>query len=425
MATVLESKNAWRAKSGAPKEWGGQLQSGAANKYFIVSADAHINEPMDFLSSRVDKKFHDRLPRLKVDEDGTQWLLTDGWGPQPVKIASSRRDLMPTAEEFESYEVLNPYTDRMEDEDVLRAAAGRDLAQRMRHCAEEGVDAEIVFPQKGLLAFATPEPEFAGQMCRAWNRWAKEALETVFDRVLPMALIATGDVDAAIKEVQWAAANGFHGVLLPNRPIFSRVNEPRHPPEYNDKCFEPLWAAIAETGLPITFHVSTGQDPRAVGGNGGAIINMVSHSVTTTMEPLVQIIASGVLERHRSLKVAAIESGIGWIHWMLTQMDLGYRAHHMWVRPVIPNLPSEYFRESCYATFVEEPDALDMCVALGLEDNLMWSNDYPHHEGSFPHSTVTIERSMGSLTDVQRRKVLGGNAAKLFKIKGYNGVSNA
>src|SRR5690606_11077668 len=109
-----------------------------------------------------------------------------------------------------------------------------------------------------------------------------------------------------IQEVQWAARNGFHGVLFPNRPVFNRVDQPRYPLEYNDKRFEPLWAATAETGLPITFHVSTGEDPRAVGGNGGAIINYVSHAVTTTMEPMVQLIASGVFERHRTLKAGAI-----------------------------------------------------------------------------------------------------------------------
>lgn len=411
------AKNAWRSRSGGAKDWSARLQPGAKDKYFIVSADAHINEPMDFLSARMPERFLDRLPHLKVDESGTQWLITEGWSPQPVRIAPNRRDLLPTLEEFENYEVLNPYTERMEEEDVRRAAAGRDLALRMKDCAQDGVDAEIIFPQKGLLAFATPDPEFAAEMCHAWNRWVREELDSQWHRTIPMALIPTGNVERAIQEVQWAAQNGFHGVLFPNRPVFNRTDQPRHPLEYNDKRFEPLWAATAETGLPITFHVSTGEDPRAVGGSGGAIINYVSHAVTTTMEPMVQLIASGVFERHRTLKAGAIESGIGWIPWMLTQMDHGYRAHHMWVRPVIPNLPSDYFREHCFATFVEEPEALDFCIEHGLEDTIMWSNDYPHHEGSFPHSIVTIERSMGKLNESQRRKVLGENAARIFNIQ--------
>lgn len=416
MATAAP-KNAWRQRSGGSKSWSARLQPGANDKYFVVSADSHVNEPMDFLSARIDAKYRERIPHLKVDEDGTQWLISEGWQPQPVRIAVGRTDLLPTPEDFEAYEVLNPYTERMEDEDVRRAAAGRTLEGRLRDLGEDGVDAEIVFPQKGLLAFATPDPVFSAAMCHAWNQWALETFEAAFDRVLPMACIATGNLELALKEVEWAAANGFHGFLIPNRPVFSRLGEPRHPLEYNDKSFEPLWAAMAETGLPVTLHISTGQDPRAVGGSGGAIINYVSHAVTTTMEPMVQMIASGVFERHKTLRLAAIESGIGWIPWMLNQMDHGYRAHHMWVRPVIPNLPSDYFRSNCFATFVEEPEALDMCVAMGLEDNLLWSNDYPHHEGSFPHSIVTIERSMGALNDTQRMKVLGENARRLFDLK--------
>ena len=416
MTAVPSPKNAWRSRSEGAKDWAQKLRPGAADKYFVVTADAHINEPMNFLSARVDPKYHDRLPHVRTDEDGTQWLISEGWGPQPVRVAANRRDLLPTAEEFESWEVLTPYTDKMEDEDVLRAAAGRSLEQRMQHCERDGVDAEIVFPQKGLLAFASPDPEFSHAMCHAWNQWIREEAASVWNRLIPMALIAPGNIENAIKEVQWAAANGFHGVLLPNRPIFHRVNEARHPLDYNDKAFEPLWSAIEETGLPITFHVSTGEDPRAVGGNGAAIINYVSHAITTTMEPMVQLIASGVFERHRKLKAGAIESGIGWVPWMMMQMDHGYRAHHMWVRPVIPNLPSDYFREHCFATFVEEPDTLNLCVELGLENNLMWSNDYPHHEGSWPHSIVTIERSMGRFDEAQRRKVLGENAARIFNI---------
>ena len=68
--------------------------------------------------------------------------------------------------------------------------------------------------------------------------------------------------------------------------------------EYNNPSFEPMWSLIEETGLVITFHVSTGRDPRAVGGAGGAIINYACHSMETTIEPLVQMLASGVFERH-------------------------------------------------------------------------------------------------------------------------------
>jgi len=219
-----------------------------------------------------------------------------------------------------------------------------------------------------------------------------------------------------VREVQWAAANGFHGVLLPNRPVFNRRDEPRHPLEYNDKSLEPLWAALEETGLPITFHVATGLDPRAVGGRGKALTQAVCHSATTTMEPIVQLIAAGVFEEHPTLHAVTVESGVGWIPWCVNQLDHYFRAHHMWVRPVLPEPPSFYFRRNCAATFIEEPEILPLLMQLGLEDNVLWSSDYPHHEGVYPFSVESIERQLGQLTESQRAKALGLSAKRIFKI---------
>jgi predicted TIM-barrel fold metal-dependent hydrolase len=409
-------RNAWRMKGVGPTSWGDRLAPGAKDKYFMVSADSHANEPLDFLTSRItDPDYKDRLPRVRVDDEGIQWLHTDGWPPQRVSVPSGRTDLLPEMESFENYEVLNPYTDRMEDQDILRAAAGRSVEQRLEHNAADGVDAEVVFPQKGILAYATPDPVFAGMMTRAWNRWALETFKDEFHRIMPMAQIAAGDVENAILEVQWAALNGFHGIMVSNRPVFNRIDQPLNRLEYNDKMFEPFWAAIEETGLPLVFHVGNGEDPRAVGGKGGAIINFHA-AMGSGIDPLVTLIASGVFERFPKLKGGVIEAGSGWIPWVLNSMDHSYRAHHMWVRPVIPELPSHYFRTNCFASTLEHPGMMDTLVELGLEDNLMWSSDYPHHEGSYPYSKLSIEREMKNLTEDQRTKILGGNATRIFKI---------
>lgn len=409
-------RNLWRAHLPEDVSWQDRLAPASSAKYLVVSCDTHINEPLDMFRARIDPAYLDRLPRVEVDGDGTQWLVSEATAkPQLVRIPPERDDLLMTPEEYESFEVMAPYTEKMEQEDLLRHAAGRDLDQRREHAASQGVDYEIVFANKGLLAFATPDTAFSVAMCRAWNRWAHDLFANT-PQFLPMAMIPPGDLDAALAEVRWAASNGFKGLLLPNRPVYHRKDEPRNPLEYNNKQFEPLWAAIAETGLPITLHVSTGEDPRAVGGNGGAITNFVCHSMTTTLEPLVQMITSGVFERHPALKLATIESGIGWVPWLLQQMDYAYRAHHMWVRPVIPNLPSDYYRRNCFSAFIEEPEGLVSAMEAGLEDNILWSNDYPHHEGSFPHSQASILRQFAPLTDAQRGKVLGENAARLFRI---------
>jgi predicted TIM-barrel fold metal-dependent hydrolase len=153
-----------------------------------------------------------------------------------------------------------------------------------------------------------------------------------------------------------------------------------------------------------------------VGGNGGAVINYVCHAMQTTLEPIVTLISSGVFERHPNLRCGTVEAGVGWVPWMLETMDYAYTAHHFWVRPVIPERPSEYYRRNCFSTFVEDHVGLRLVEELDLVDNFMWSNDYPHHEGTWPHSAAAIEREMALLTETTRAKLLGLNAARMFKL---------
>ena len=136
----------------------------------------------------------------------------------------------------------------------------------------------------------------------------------------------------------------------------------------------------------------------------------------TTIEPLVQLITSGVFERHPLMQAGLVESGIGFVPWLLETMDYAYKAHHFWVRPVIPELPSEYFRRHCFATFQEDHVGVQAAEQYDLVDNLMWANDYPHHEGSWPHSAASIERQMGGLADESRAKILGANAVRVFSL---------
>jgi predicted TIM-barrel fold metal-dependent hydrolase len=76
-------------------------------------------------------------------------------------------------------------------------------------------------------------------------------------------------------------------------------------------------------------------------------------------------------------------------------------------------LPSEYWRRQGYASFQDDPVGLRIYQEIGV-DNMLWGNDYPHHEGTWPHSQEVIAQTMGHLTDEERAKVLGLNAAKLY-----------
>jgi predicted TIM-barrel fold metal-dependent hydrolase len=385
---IVNEPNRWRLETPGHTGWPRTARPGAPNKYLMISADCHANEPATLWAERIDAQYRGRIPRIVTDDKGVQWRVSEGHRPDRLRLSE------------------------LEGEDQVRAKAGADPLYRLRDHARDGIDGEAIFPNKGLSMWATPDPVFAQAQCRVWNEWAWETFGPYIDRLSPAAALATGDLEGSIKEVQRVAKVGFRFLTLPCKPIWG-AHDVEHP-NYNLPLFDPLWAAIQDADLGITFHVSTGRDPRAARGNGGAVINYVSHSLSPTIEPVANLCASGVLERFPRLRFATIEAGIGWIPWLLGAMDEAYLKHHFWVRPKLQKLPSEYFRLHGFASFQEDKPGLDLAERYAIVDNIMWGNDYPHHEGTWPHSAEAIERTMGGLSDASRAKVLGLNAARFF-----------
>lgn len=387
---AINEENLWRLETPGTEGWGRTARAGDPKKFFMVSTDCHANEPPDLWVKRIDKKYLDRVPRIETDADGVQWRYCEGYRPDRVRVMS------------------------FEGEDWVRSKAGADPADRMKDNGKDGIDVEIIFPNKGLAMWATPDPVFSSAQCAVWNDWAHEQFTSYGQAMVPVAAIATGNLECALAEITRVAKMGYTTLSLPCKPIWG-AHDVDHV-NYNLPHFDPMWALIQEADLTMTFHVSTGRDPRAARGNGGAVINYVTHSLAPTIEPVANLCASGVLARFPNLRFATVEAGIGWVPWLMDAMDEAYRKHHMWVRPKLDMLPSEYFRRNGYATFQEDPSGLTLAEEWRLMDNFCWANDYPHHEGTWPHSSEAIERTMGMLDDKQRAKILGLNAAKCFKL---------
>ena len=104
---------------------------------------------------------------------------------------------------------------RQVEHEKLRNDSGRSPQARIDDLALDGVDAEILFPNKGLTIWATPDAVFSQAMCRAYNEWAWETFGPFNEHLVPMACVATGDLDGAIAEIQRCAALGFKGLCLP------------------------------------------------------------------------------------------------------------------------------------------------------------------------------------------------------------------
>ncbi len=385
----LDDNNRWRIETPGIEGWERSPRADAPDKFFMVSADGHVQEPNTLWHERVDAKFHERLPGIIFVPGAGSFQKTEGFR-EPLKL----RDIV------------------WEGEDLLRNRSGKTPGERISDLAADGVDAEVMFPNKGLTMWATKDAEFSGAMCRAYNDWAWETFGLYNDRLAPMAAIAPADIPSAIEEIERCAALGFRGLSLPCKPVWGAPDH--NDANYNLREFDPLWACVSDADLPVTFHVSTGRDPRTSRSRGGAIINYAVHSLAPTMEPIANICASGVAEQFPKLRFGSIEAGIGWVPWALQAMDEAYRKHHMFVRPKLELLPSEYFKRQGFASFQDDKAGLDLAREHGLVDNFIWANDYPHHEGSWPHSAAAIERTMGNLTDGERAKILGLNSARIF-----------
>ena len=385
-----DANNAWRANTPGHSNWSRTARPDDPNKYFIVSADGHVQEPSDLWAQRMDKRYHERLPGMVLDAKGGQFQKTEGF--RPVRLRNIK----------------------LEGEDRLRNKSGHTPEERIRDLAADGVDAEVLFPNKGLTIWATPDAQFSLLMCRAYNDWAWETFADYNDRLAPMACVAPGDLEGTIAEIERCAKLGFRGVSLPCKPVWGAPDHAAA--NYNLPQFDPLWACIVDVDLPVTFHVSTGRDPRTARGNGGALINYAVHSLAPTMEPIANLCSSGVLDHYPKLIFGTVEAGIGWVAWALAALDEAYKKHHMWARPKLQQLPSEYFKQNGFATFQEDKAGLDVAREHGLVNNFLWANDFPHHEGTWPHSAAAIERTMGGVNDAERAQILGLNAMRIFKL---------
>ena len=132
---------------------------------------------------------------------------------------------------------------------------------------------------------------------------------------------------------------------------------------------------------------------------------------------------SGAYEKFPRLRYILTESGCAWVAPALQQLDrihMGFRSgaigelDYSGMEWVLKEPPSAYAARNCYygASFPSAAD-LEGIDAIG-EDHVLWGNDYPHREGTFPYNTESLRLTFGNLPDARRRRILGLNAAELY-----------
>jgi len=347
-----------------------------------ISADSHVDEPHDLWYERMDRDLRDRAPRrIQAEADGGWSLVVDD---NPVGWSN-----------------LTPEQAALQEAERI-AAVSPDV--RLEMLRTDFVNAEIVYPTIGLYAWNVKDPAVGRQACVVYNDWALERLGGV-DRIKIAVMIPTWDLGMAIDEVQRMAAHDSVGGLL--LPLVGT-------PEWNSSEWEPLWGALQATGKPTVMHQGTGHDMIFYRGWGSATTNLLT---TQSMAPRAAGLLScgGVLERHPDLHVVMVEVNAGWMAWTMSTLDEYYLAHRDigWTKPILAELPSHYLRHQVHATFQDDPVAIHNIPLTGT-GCLLWGNDFPHPESTYPNSNRVLDALLGGVDGDDAHAVVFDNARTLF-----------
>lgn len=374
--------------------------------YSRISADSHIDlcwMPPDLFVSEATPAMRDRMPYVADGPDGPYWTskngisfgLKNGVGPAGMKYVPgqhARADLMAAT---------NLYEDGKND---IRRISDPHL--RLKDMQSDGVDAEVIY---GILGAATrlADHEASTEMFRIYNNWLADFCGHYPDRHLGLACLPYGDIDAAVAEIRRVADTGLRGIEL----SCSWDMEPMYHP-----CWEPLWQAVDEVGLPLHFHTFPAVPVDKLMNLDGpskraAFFTVVSGFQMNLVNIIAAIIGGGVLERYPNVRIALGESGIGWLPYALDRMDFEWEDRFQDLGLTMK--PSDYWKRQCKATFQFDTIGLKMIDDIGVE-TLMWGSDYPHGDGVWPESSKYIDQQFGHLPDDVRHKITCENAGKFY-----------
>ncbi|HUR77097.1 MAG TPA: amidohydrolase family protein [Acidimicrobiales bacterium] len=316
---------------------------------------------------------------------------------------------------------VNPFGDLVRDD----ADRNWDSARRLRELADDGVVAEVIYPNTippfypsgGLTALAPKPDDFEQRLAglRAHNRWLAAFCGEEPQRRAGVGQILLNDIDEAVSDVHWIADNGLRGgILLPGMPPDVPL-PPLHAPIY-----DPVWRACEERGVVVNAH--GGSASPDYGEYPASLSIWLVETTWFSHRPLWALILAGVFDRFPKMKLVLAEQASSWIGNTLLTMDQLYAGIRMGgvgeLRFAEPQLlernPSEYWHTNCYVTasFM----ARDECAKRGRigSDHIMWGSDYPHMEGTAPFSKEGIARTFEGLEPDEVQLMLGGVAAGVY-----------
>ncbi|HYZ97272.1 MAG TPA: amidohydrolase family protein [Acidimicrobiales bacterium] len=375
------------------------------DRYLVVSADGHAGPPAEQYRDYLDERFRDEF-------DEHQRSLAE------------LRELQRAARDNDEFR--RSWEEETGGDGGLTAAYDSDVRNRVLD--QEGVAAEVLFPDadvlgtgriaaspfgSGLAGGAGQAPDKALAGAKAHNRWLADFVRQSPERRIGIALVPIlHDIDAAVDEIRAAHDMGLRGIMIPTRWFDA--------PAYHDLRYEPVWEACEELGMPV--HTHSGAGPADYGDGPGMLAIYTTEAYWWAARPLWVLLWSGVFERHPGLRYVCAENGAWWAPDILHKSDEKWVGGHNTAkfgdlfRQQLKMKPSDYFHRNCFLA-ASTPGVEDIArrhdVGIG---NLLWGNDLPHPEGTFPHTRKWIRERFQDVPRDEARRILGENAVELYQL---------
>lgn len=398
------------------------MTSTVTERIAVIDVDSHICEPPDVWTSRLPSKWKDIAPRVVHMNTGPGGADEEVWviGDQPI-MAAWQLAMAGWPELYPGH----PGHQHEADPAAYNAAA------RLRTLDAHGVAAQVLYPN--VLAFYARtmldvgEPEFHLASVRAYNDFLTEFVAHDPARLAGITLLPFWDVEASVAELERCAEMGHRGALFINAPQKLGL------PTLADQHWAKLFRAAEVNKMSINFHVAASTaDPAMVAAmapDNKEIQLTTTDTVMATVAQLLsnagaitEVIVTGLCERYPELNFVSVESGFGYVPYLLEALDWQWLNNG--ARKEFPNrlMPSEYFRRQVYGTFWFENESLKRLVDL-YPDNLMFETDFPHPTCLAPgpasytdSAKVVLEQGISDLPDEILRKILRDNAARVYRL---------
>ena len=379
---------------------------------WFIDADTHVTEPPDVWTSRLPQKFQDDAPRMIRTDDGV-----DVW-----KFGRAERAIPVGATAVAGWKAPFPSIPKNLDE---CPPAAYDAKARLEYMDEIGAWAMALYPNVGGFGsesfLGLDDPELMITCVRAYNDWLIEWIEPDPSRFIPVMATPFWDVDAAVKEIHRCREMGHKSIL------FTAAPQDFGMPIIGDPHWNPIWQAAQDVDLPVSLHIGSGDftdqlmNPERFKHHGIGP-STVSGSMSILMANAIQLmdfVMSGVLPRNPGLKIASVESGIGWLPFVKEALDHGFEyTNTSTEKPEFTKHPSDYIREQVWAcTFFEEFASNNFLDEIGA-DRVMFETDYPHPICLYGSEVRDkIDAAFGALPEATRKRVLFDNAAELYRVE--------